>query len=189
MGSTLEENGVFSDVASDSWYAGAVQYVYDKGIMNGTSTTTFSPESSTTRAMIVTMLHRMEDEPPAQASRFADVPNDQYYTNAVAWASDNGIVTGYNDTAFGPSDNITREQLATILFRYADYKKYNVEQSADLSGFTDAARISSYAKAAMQWANATGLITGVTSDTIIPQGNATRAQVATILMRFCENVQ
>ena len=141
-----------------------------------------------TRAMIVTMLHRLENEPTASAAGFTDVASNTYYANAVAWAAANGVVTGVSETSFAPNDAITREQLAAILYRYAELKGYNVSASGSLSGYTDASQISSYATTAMQWANSTGLITGKTSTTLSPKGNATRAEVATILMRFCENI-
>ena len=179
---------LFADVADDAWYADAVRYVFEKGMMNGTSSTTFSPNETTTRAMIVTMLHRLENEPTASAAGFTDVASNTYYANAVAWAAANGVVTGVSETSFAPNDAITREQLAAILYRYAELKCYNVSASGSLSGYTDASQISSYATTAMQWANSTGLITGKTSTTLSPKGNATRAEVATILMRFCENI-
>ena len=178
----------FTDVASSAWYADAVQYVYDNGIMNGTSSTAFSPEQTTTRGMIVTMLYRMEKEPSAAAADFDDVAANAYYADAIGWASANDIVNGYGDGTFGPDDAIMREQMAAILFRYAAYKNYDVTAQTDLSKYTDASLISSYATDAMQWANAEGLITGNTSTTLDPTGNATRAEVATILMRFSEQV-
>ena len=178
----------FADVSDSAWYADAVQYVYENGMMNGTSATQFSPDATTTRAMIVTMLHRLENEPAAQASSFADVAAGSYYADAVAWAAANGIVNGVSETSFAPDDSITREQLAAILYRYASYKGYDVTASGSLNAYADAAQVSSYAAAAMQWANVEGLITGVTGTTLDPQGSATRAQVATILMRFCENI-
>ena len=185
-----EEAGdqLFSDVSFAAWYAGAVQYVYENGMMNGTSSTTFGPDETTTRAMIVTILHRLEGEPAAEAAGFTDVAAGTYYADAVDWAAANGIVNGVSETAFAPNDPITREQMAAILYRYAQYKGYDVTASADLSGFADAAQISAYATTAMQWANGTNLITGETSTIINPTGSATRAQVATILMRFCEDI-
>ena len=181
--------GAFLDVSVDAWYADAVQYAIDKGIMNGVSETVFSPNSTTTRGMIVTMLHRMEDTPSAGTSDFTDVSVDVWYADAVAWAAANGVVNGTTERNFAPDSAITREQLATILYRYALYKGYNVSVSNTvLNEYTDTAQISAYALEAMQWANATGLIMGNTATTINPTGNATRAEVATILMRFCENI-
>lgn len=179
----------FADVANDAWYADAVQYVYEKGMMNGTSATMFQPDATTTRGMIVTMLYRLEGEPDATASSFADVAADEWYADAVGWAAANGVVNGVSETAFAPDDPITREQMAAILYRYAEEKGYDVTAGGmALNEYTDAAQISAYAQTAMQWANAEGLITGNTATTLNPQGEATRAEVATILMRFVENI-
>lgn len=179
----------FTDVAADAWYADAVQYVYENGLMSGTSETTFSPDLTTTRGMIVTILYRMENEPTVTSTTaFTDVASDQYYANAVAWAAQNGIVSGTTATTFAPNAAITREQMAAILYRYAQFKGYDVSVKADLSVYTDAAQIGSYATDAMAWANGAQLITGTSATTLTPAGNATRAQVAAILMRFCENV-
>lgn len=178
----------FADVADSAWYADAVQYVYENGMMNGISTTAFGPDMTTNRAMIVTMLYRLENEPATSAAGFTDVASGAYYADAVSWAAANGIVNGVSETSFAPNDPITREQMAAILYRYAQFKGYDVTASGSLTNYTDAALISAYATAAMQWANAEELITGVTGTTLNPQGSATRAQVATILMRFCENI-
>ena len=184
----MPTNVRFHDVPDSSWYADAVQYVYENGMMNGTSETMFSPDETTTRAMIVTILHRLENEPAAASSDFTDVAAGSYYADAVAWTAANGIVNGVNETSFAPDNPITREQLAAILYRYAQYKGYDVTADGSLDAYTDAAQISNYAAAAMQWANAEGLLTGVTATTLNPQGSATRAQVATILMRFAESI-
>ena len=179
----------FTDVAASAWYYDAVQYVYEQGMMNGTSASTFSPLMTTDRAMIVTILYRLEGEPAVTGtSAFSDVADGQWYTDAVIWAADNGIVTGYDTGAFGPSDTVTREQMAAILYRYASYKGYDVTASADLSGYADQAQISAYALTAMQWANAEGLITGTSDSALTPGGSATRAEAATILMRFAQSV-
>ena len=179
----------FVDVSIDSWYADAVQYVYENGMMSGTSETTFSPNLTTTRGMIVTILYRLENEPTVTGTTaFTDVAADQYYANAVAWAAQNGIVSGTTATTFAPNNAITREQMAAILYRYAQFKGYDVSAKADLSVYTDAASVGAYAVDAMAWANGAGLITGTSATTLTPAGNATRAQVATILMRFCENI-
>ena len=184
-----EQIAGFTDVLTTDWFADAVQYAVDNGMMNGTSETTFRPNGTTTRGMIVTILYRLEKEPAVDnGAGFADVAADQYYADAVAWASANDIVTGYSEKKFGPDDSITREQFAAILYRYAQYKKIDVTATADLSGYADAAQISAYAETAMKWANGEGLITGVTDTMLKPAGNATRAQAATILMRFCEEV-
>ena len=164
------------------------KYVYEHKMMAGTSDTIFSPDMTTTRGMIVTILHRLDGKPVAPASNFTDVEQNQYYTEAVAWASANGIVSGYGNGNFGPNDTITREQMASILYRYAQYKNYNTNNTNNLSNYTDVGEISPYAVTAIQWANGTGLITGVTNTTLVPKGSATRAQVSSILMRFCENI-
>ncbi|MFR1233951.1 MAG: S-layer homology domain-containing protein [Evtepia gabavorous] len=176
----------FTDVKSGDWFYEAVQYVYDKGMMTGVSADRFAPASTTTRGMIVTILYRLENEPAVSGgSAFTDVESGAWYADAVAWAAANDIVNGTSATTFAPNSPITREQMAAILYRYAAYKGYDVSQKADLSGYTDAASISGYAKDALAWANAQKLITGVTDTTLNPQGSATRAQVATILMRLC----
>lgn len=176
----------FSDVKSTAWFYDAVQYAYDNGMMIGTGNRTFSPNDTATRGMIVTILHRMDGTPSESGENFNDVTEGRYYSDAISWASANGIVNGYGDGKFGPNDPITREQMATILYRYAQYKGYDVSRSADLSKYTDAGQISNSSKEAMIWANAEGLIIGVTTTALAPQDNATRAQVAMILMRFCE---
>ena len=179
----------FTDVKSGDWFYEAVQYVYDKGMMTGVSADRFAPASTTTRGMIVTILYRLGNEPAGSGgSAFTDVESGAWYADAVAWAAANDIVNGTSATTFAPNSPITREQMAAILYRYAAYKGYDVSQKADLSGYTDAASISGYAKDALAWANAQKLITGVTDTTLNPQGSATRAQVATILMRLCETV-
>lgn len=179
----------FADVAADAWYADAVQYVYENGMMSGTSETTFSPDQTTTRGMIVTILYRLENEPAVTGTTaFTDVAANQYYANAVAWAAQNGIVSGIDAATFAPNNAITREQMAAILYRYAQFKGYDVSAKADLSVYTDAANVGAYAADAMAWANGAELITGTSATTLTPAGNATRAQVATILMRFCENI-
>lgn len=175
----------FSDVRTSAWFYDAVQYAYDNGMMIGTGNRTFSPEDTATRGMIVTILHRIDGTPSASGENFNDVAEGRYYSDAVSWASANGIVNGYGDGKFGPNDPITREQMATILYRYAQYKGYDVSRSADLSKYTDADQISNSSKEGMIWANAEGLIIGVTTTALAPQDNATRAQVAMILMRFC----
>jgi len=156
--------------------------------MAGTSTTTFSPDMTTTRAMIVTILYRMENEPAATASTFPDVAAGQWYSNAVAWAAANGIVSGYDNGNFGPEDIITREQMSAILFRYASVKGYDVTKTANLSAYGDGTQVSEYAQSSMQWANGAGLIIGTDTNLLLPTGSATRAQVASILMRFLENI-
>ena len=178
----------FTDVNEGDWFYDAVCYVYENGMMNGVSEISFAPNATTSRAMIVTILYRLENEPAVSGSSFTDVPSGQWYSNAVAWAAEKGIVNGVTDTTFAPNSPITREQMAAILYRYADWKGGDVSGRVDLSGYTDAASVSGYATEAMAWANAEGLITGVTDTTLRPGGSAIRAQAATILMRLCEDV-
>lgn len=178
----------FVDVPKDAWYRPGVEYVCARGLMAGTSATTFSPDMVTTRGMIVTILHSLEGKPQAAPAGFEDMTSSDWYGSAVAWAAANGIVSGYSSTAFGPNDPITREQMAAILLRYAQFKGCDVTARADLSGYKDVGQISGYALTAMQWAGGEGLISGVSADLLAPQGSATRAQVAQILMQFCKNV-
>lgn len=174
----------FTDVAERDWFYGAVQYVYAKGMMGGTDSATFSPGGTTTRGMIVTILHRLEGTPAGAAPTFTDVPAGQYYTAAVGWAASADVVNGYGDGAFQPNAPITREQLAAILYRYAQYKGIDVSRRAGLDQFPDSAKVSPYAVEALGWAVDAGLIAGMDGQ-LAPGGSATRAQVATILMRLC----
>ena len=179
----------FGDVKSADWFYNDVKYVYEKGMMAGTAADVFAPNATTTRAMIVTILYRLEGSPAVTGtSAFVDVPTGQWYTDAVNWAAANQIVKGTSATTFAPNDSITREQMAAILYRYAQYKGYDVTKKADLSGYSDNGQVSAYAKDALAWANAAKLINGVTNTTLAPQGNATRAQVSAILHRFCDGV-
>lgn len=179
----------FSDVRIADWFYNDVKYVYEKGMMSGTAADVFAPNATTTRAMIVTILYRLEGSPAVTGtSAFVDVPVGQWYTDAVNWAAANQIVKGTSATTFAPNDSITREQMAAILYRYAQYKDYDVTKKADLSGYSDNGQVSAYAKDALAWANAAKLINGVTNTTLAPQGNATRAQVSAILHRFCDGV-
>ena len=178
----------FDDVAAAAWYANAVKYAVDKGMMNGVGNNKFAPDGVTDRGMIVTVLYRLENEPTASAASFTDVASGAYYANAVAWASANGIVTGYGNGKFGPNDPITREQFASILYRYAQYKKYDVSVGEDTNilSYTDAQSISSYAVPAIQWACGAGVMNG-SNGRLSPKSGATRAQAAQLLMNFCEN--
>lgn len=179
----------FGDVKTADWFYNDVKYVYEKGMMAGTAADVFAPNATTTRAMIVTILYRLEGSPAVTGtSAFVDVPAGQWYTDAVNWAAANQIVKGTSATTFAPNDSITREQMAAILYRYAQYKGYDVTKKADLSGYSDNSQVSAYAKDALAWANAAKLINGVTNTTLAPQGNATRAQVSAILHRFCDGV-
>ena len=179
----------FSDVTESDWFYDAVTYAYENGLMDGVGMGLFAPNSETTRAQLVTILHRLAGQPaPSGDSGFSDVETGTWYTDAVAWAAQNGIVNGVSDTQFAPGDDITREQLAVILYRYATYQGYDVSQRADLSGFVDAGTISTYVQEALSWANAQGLVLGFEDDSLRPQGNASRAQIAAVLMRFCQTV-
>ena len=173
------------------WAKSAIESAVAKGLFAGTSPTTFHPDQAMNRAMLVTVLYRMEKEPTAEGDgkRFADVPAGAYYAKAVAWASDKGIVAGYSETQFGPGDTITREQLAVILNRYATYKGYNTSKTADLAAFQDADQISEWARVPVQWANVMKLLNGRTSTTLAPKGSATRAEVAKILVTFLDTVK
>ncbi len=181
----------FVDAAETDWFYSAVQYVTVNGLMNGTGETTFAPDLKTTRAMIVTILWRMEGQPEAkELSSFTDVKDGTWYTPAIHWAAANEIVKGYDLSSFDPTGSITREQLATILYRYAKYKGYDVSVGEDTNilSYHDACDISEYAIPAIQWACGTGLINGRTEHTLVPpQGSATRAETAAMLQRFSDN--
>ena len=187
---TEPETLPFTDVKTGDWFYEAVQYVYDKGMMTGVSADRFAPASTTTRGMIVTILYRLENEPAVSGgSAFTDVENGAWYADAVAWAAANDIVNGTSATTFAPNSPITREQMATMLYRFAQYKGMDaVTLQENLTGYPDGDQVSDYAIPAMNWAVGQGLIAGMENGTLVPQGSATRAQVATILMRFCENV-
>ena len=182
----------FTDVASDAWYADAVAYVKESGMMTGTSDTTFAPQQSLSRAMMAQVLYNLEGKPALEGedlgSPFADVPGDSWYADAVYWARLEGLCDGYSAERFGPEDNITREQLALMLYRYAQYKGYDVSAVNDLTAFDDGVQTSDWAAEAMGWAVGSGLINGKNGVTLDPQGTATRAEVAQILMKFGQNV-
>ena len=178
----------FTDVRESDWFYDDVVFAYENGLFSGTSDTTFSPNTSMTRAMLVTVLYRLEGQPAVNGrSGFSDVQYNGYYEDAVTWAADNGIVNGTSTSTFSPNVNVTREQMAAILYRYAQYKKYNTAASSSLNGFTDQASVSGYATASLEWAVAEKLVNG-SAGKLMPTGNATRAQVAAILHRFVENV-
>ena len=179
----------FLDVNEGDWFYDAVAYAYENGIMDGVGGNRFAPNSATTRAQLVTILYRLEGEPAVSGDLpFTDVEAGTWYTNAVVWAAQNGIVNGVGDDTFAPGNDLTREQLVTILYRYAEAKGYDVSASADLAGYPDGEEIQAYAREAMAWAVAENIIQGMEDDTLKPAGNASRAQIATILMRFCEGV-
>ena len=181
----------FTDVSETAWYKNSVDYAVEHGLMNGTGSNTFEPESTMTRAMLVTVLWRYANAPKPGANPFTDVPNGKWYTDAVAWAAESGVVNGVGDGKFEPDGSVTREQMATILYRYAQKAGIDTSKHTELSAFPDASRVSAYARAPMQWIVAESVIGGSREngqDWLNPQGNATRAEVATILMRFIENV-
>ena len=179
----------FLDVNEGDWFYDAVAYAYENGLMDGVGGNRFAPNSATTRAQLVTILYRMEGQPAVSGDLpFTDVESGTWYTDAILWAAQNGIVNGVNDTEFAPGNDLTREQLVTILYRYAESKGYDVSASADLAGYPDGEEIQAYAREAMAWAVAENIIRGMEDDTLKPAGNASRAQIATIFMRFCEGV-
>lgn len=179
----------FTDVPASHWAHDDITYVYENDLMNGTDGSLFSPESTTTRAQVVTVLYRLAGQPAADwANPFWDVPASAWFHDAVTWAWENDITGGVSSTHFGAGNAVTREQLAAFLYRYAQDQGYDTSARADLSGYSDAGLVSSYATEALSWANATGLITGTTGTTLSPKGSATRAQVSTILSRFCQDV-
>ena len=179
----------FTDLGMTSWYHDGVHWALENEIMSGYGEGRFGPNDATSRAMIVTMLWRMEGEPEAYGRLdFADVELDSWYTPAVRWAVSKGIVNGYSETAFGPNDSATREQLVTILHRFAQYKGADVGigEDTNILSYSDAAAVSAFAVPAMQWAVGSGIVSGRTSETINPKDTATRAEIATIIMRYRE---
>lgn len=177
----------FTDVKESDWFFKGVEYVVDKGVMSGVSENQFDPSGKLTRAMLVQMLYNMESRPACDAENaFIDVPVGQWYTDAVIWANDAKIVSGMGDGLFAPNMEITREQMVAMLYNYAKYKGYDVTASADLSAFADTASVSAWAQPAMQWAVAEGYISGMGDSQLAPQGTATRAEIASVIMRFME---
>lgn len=178
----------FMDVPASAWYYDAVEYVYENGLMSGVSGGWFAPNDTLTRAMLVQTLYAMEGRPAAASAGFADVASGDWYASAVNWAAANGVVSGVSETGFGPNNALTREQLALILYRFAQYKGYDVTGTSNLAAYADGSSVSGWAAEAMGWAVDAGLISGVGGNQIAPTGTASRAQVAQILMNFCENV-
>ena len=184
----IPEELPFIDVSETDWFYESVAYVFFNGLMNGTSDTTFTPNGTTTRGMIVTILYRLAGSPETAAwSPFQDVDPAQYYAKPIAWAAWNGIVNGKTATSFAPNDPITREQMAAILYRYASSQNMDVSERGNLNQFSDQGKISEYARESLAWANGAGLITGKGGGILDPQGPAVRAQVAAIFQRFCES--
>ncbi|MBQ1501296.1 MAG: S-layer homology domain-containing protein, partial [Firmicutes bacterium] len=182
-------SAAYKDVDTTQWYHEGVDYAVVKGLMFGTAEDTFSPNGTLSRAMLVTILYRMEGEPTVQGSSpFSDVLDRQWYTYAVMWANNNKIVEGYSSDTFGPNDNVTREQMAAIFYRYAKYKGADMSKTANIASYKDAADVSSWAVASMRWAVGVGLITGRANSMLAPQGDTSRAEAATMFMRLDKEV-
>ena len=180
----------FTDVSEKDWFYGDVMFVYENGLMLGTSKTLFSPHGTATRGMMATILWRMEGSPaPKGKNSFTDVEAGKWYADAITWTAENGIFAGYGKDKFGPDDPITREQLAAIFYRYADYKGYDLTVKGNLDKFKDADKITDYAKTAMQWAVGSSLVKGKSGNLLDPQGTATRAEIAAMLHRFIEKYE
>ena len=180
----------FTDVSQKDWFYGDVMFVYENGLILGTSKTLFSPHGTATRSMMATILWRMEGSPaPKGKNSFTDVEAGKWYADAITWTAENGIFAGYGKDKFGPDDPITREQLAAIFYRYADYKGYDLTVKGNLDKFKDADKITDYAKTAMQWAVGSGLVKGKSGNLLDPQGTATRAEIAAMLHRFIEKYE
>ena len=180
----------FTDVSEKDWFYSDVMFVYENGLMLGTSKTLFSPHGTATRGMMATILWRMEGSPvPKGKNSFTDVEAEKWYADAITWTAENGIFAGYGKDKFGPDDPITREQLAAIFYRYADYKGYDLTVKGNLDKFKDADKITDYAKTAMQWAVGSGLVKGKSGNLLDPQGTATRAEIAAMLHRFIEKYE
>ena len=178
----------FPDVDENDWFYDEVVYVYENGLMNGVENNQFAPNTATNRAMLATILYRLAGQPDVSGDLpFTDVAAGTWYTDAVLWAAQNGVVNGLGENTFAPMNTLTREQLVTMLYRYAEAEGYDVSAAADLSGYPDAGKVQTYAQKAMSWAVAEGIVEGIDGN-LNPAGNATRAQIATILMRFCEGV-
>lgn len=179
-------SGTFTDVKSDDWFSGAIEFVHKKNLMKGVSDNEFAPNENLSRAMIVTILYRMENEPSASFNKFGDVNADEWYSAAVAWASENGIVNGVSENEFAPNDNLTREQMAAIIYRYIKFKGKDVSvgENTNILSYTDAESVSEYAVEAICYAVGSGLMKGDSETTLNPSGTATRAETATIIMRL-----
>ena len=186
---TLAWAGGFADVDKQAWYYPAVRYVCFHGMMNGTSGESFAPENQLTRAQMAQLLYNLEGRSQAGKVNYSDVSQDAWYAPAIGWAVQSGILTGYGNGRIGPDDPITREQLAVMLYRYAEQKGFDTSAQADLDEFTDRDAVSSYARLPLAWAHASGIINGTGAATLSPGGMATRAQSAAMLMRFHENAR
>ena len=178
----------FEDVKEEAWYYEAVEYVYENNIMSGLKETVFGPDETLVRAQFAVILHRLSGAPEVKYTpKFTDVEEGQWYTDGILWANEIGVVSGYSESQyFGPNDNITREQMALMMYRYAGYKEFDTSRRADIDSFIDSGNVSSYARQAMEWAAGSGIITGKAGNRLDPQGYATRAECASIIMRFIE---
>ena len=186
--STAEVFARYSDLDASGWYADGVRYALENGIMSGYGDGRFGPGDTTSRAMIAQILYNLEGKPAYSGMlNYTDVDANDWYAAAIRWANAESIIDGYGNHLFGPNDVLTREQLVTILYRYAKSKGVNVSGQTSLTGYHDAASVSGWAEDAMQWAVAAGIITGKGHGTLDPKGNATRSEIATIMMRYCEN--
>ncbi len=185
-----EDKDGFTDVDSDDWYADAVSYVFEKGIMNGVDADKFQPEATLTRGMFATILHRVEETPAVEGeASFEDILDGEWYADAVKWANANGIVKGISETEFAPNNNITREQIATIIYRYCQFKGIDVTTGeVILANYDDFGAVSDYAVEAIKYAVGSGLMKGRTDRTLNPRENVTRAEAATLIMRFVEMI-
>lgn len=180
-----QSSSAFTDVKESDWFSGAVKYVTEKGLFNGTGNGAFSPQVGMNRAMLVTVLWRLDGSPAVTGGAgFADVAQDRYYATAVKWASQNSIVNGVTVDSFAPESYVTREQIAAMIYRYAQYRGTDISSSETLGAYSDAADISGWAQPAVKWAVGRGVMSGMTDSTIRPGNTATRAQVAAMLMRF-----
>ena len=179
----------FVDVAAEDWYGDAVAAVYARGLMTGTAEDTFAPELVATRGMVVSILHRLAGSPTVSAEVFADVAIDDWYGQAVAWAANEGIASGTNAETFSPNAAVTREQLAALFCNFAAHQGMDTTARSDLSNFDDAATVSDWAQDAVSWAHAEGLLAGTSATTLSPQGEATRAQLAAMLVRFSDYLE
>ena len=185
-----ENTTPFTDVGTKKWYSQAVNEAYSSKIMAGTTSTTFSPDQTLTRAMLVQMLYALEGKPAVTTkTTFSDVSSTSYYYDAMGWAQKNGIVAGYNNGTVGPNDSLTREQAVVILSAYAKYKNVSTGNSKAITSFSDASKVSSWASSAVQWAYGSGLISGFEDNTLRPQGTTTRAQMAQIMMQYTKLIK
>lgn len=183
-----ESASPFKDVNASDWFYDAVRYVYENDLMSGTGDEKFSPDEVATRGMLVTILYKMDGSPEASNSTFTDVPSDEWYAEPVAWASANGIVSGYGDGKFGPNDPVSREQMATILYQYSQHKQYDLAAQGSVFAFSDGDQASRYALTPLSWAIGKGIISGVGSNLLDPDGNTERSHMAAAMKSFCEKV-